>query len=68
MRSSNKFTSSKEQSAGIPTEVAVSLQALFRLFMTCSLIILLINLHTVCLESEDAFYFGNSMGNIIAIA
>ena len=68
MRSSNKFTSSKEQSAGIPTEVAVSLQASFRSFMTCSLIILLINLHTVCFEPEDAFYFGNSMGNVIVIA
>lgn len=67
MRSSNKFTSSKE-SAGIPTEVAVSLQASFRSFMTCSLIILLINLHTVCFEPEDAFYFGNSVGNVIVIA
>ena len=47
MRWSNNLTFSKEQLAGIPTEVAVTLQASFCLFMTCSLIILLLNLQTI---------------------
>ena len=58
MRWSNKLTFSKEQSAGTPTEVAVTLQASFRLFMTCSLIILLVNMQTIGLGPGIAFRLG----------
>ena len=58
MRWSNKLTFSNEQSAGIPTEVAVTLQASFRLFMTCSLIILLVNMQTIGLGPGIAFPLG----------
>ena len=54
----NNLTCSRKQSAGIPTEVAVSLQASFRLFMACSLIILLVNLHTIGLGEKVAFLLG----------
>ena len=67
MRWSNNLTSSKEQSAGIPTEVAVTLQASFRLFMTCSLIILLVNLQTFGLGPGIAFRLGTRWQfNVIA--
>ena len=58
MRWLSNLTFSKEQSAGIPTEVAVTLKALFRLFMTCSLIILLVNLQTIGLGPGIAFRLG----------
>ena len=58
VRCSNKLTFSKEQSAGIPTEVAVTLHASFRLFMTCSLIIPLVNMQTIDLGPGIAFRLG----------
>ena len=58
MRWSNNLTSSKEQSARIPTEVAVTLQASFPLFMTCFLIVLLVNLQTIGLGPGIAFRLG----------
>ena len=58
MRWSNNLMFSEEQSAGIPTEVAVTLQASFRLFMNCSLIILPVNLQTIGLGPGIAFRLG----------
>ena len=55
MRWSNNLTFSKEQSAGIATEVAVTLLALFRLSKSCSLIILLLNLQTIGFGTGIAF-------------
>ena len=58
VRWSNSLTFSKEQLDGSPIELADTLQASFRAFITCSFIILLVNLQTIGRGPEVAILVG----------